>query len=224
MQKTSLTIILFFFVNTFYAQEFYRFSADYSIKQSEVNGREVLKLGKVFYDINEKQIVMKNGFPIREIIVFNDTSVYQIRNNKVFNKSKIIAPIQFSIFHLALKEKLLNYGLDKAGYKLDTVKIDKGLVISIWNPPTKYQNIFGNVIVSTKEKQLFGIAFLNPSGKVVSKHLYRYYTQIKGFSFPTKVIRIKYSNGEEIFETTTYNKIKVNSTTDNEYYGYKINK
>ena len=224
MQKLSLTIVLFLFVNIIYAQEFHRFSAEYSVKYKEIDGREVLRLGKIFYDINEKKVVMKNGFPIREVLVFNDTTVYQIRNKKVFSKEKIIAPVEFSIFHLALREELKNYGLDKAGYKLDTVKLDKGLIISVWNPPVKYQKVFGNIVISTKSKQLFGIVFLNTNGDVISKHLFRAYTQIKGFSFPTQVVRIKYLDGKEIFETTTYKKIMVNDTGNNEYFSYKLDK
>ena len=224
MRVITIIFILFLFVNNLFAQEFYRFSAEYSVKYKENTGKEILKLGKVFYDINEKQIVMKNGFPVREILVYNDTTVYQLRNNILVNKEKIISPVEFSIFHLALKEELKNYGLDKAGYNLDTVKLDRGLIISIWNPPPKYKNVFGDIVVSTKSKQLFGIVFLDVKGDIVSKHFFRGYKQIKGFSFPTQVVRINYINGNEIYETTTYKKIMVNDTGNNEYFNYNFHK
>jgi len=224
MRRLFLFFFLLFFVNYIYSQEFYRFSAEYSVKYKENTGRAILKLGKVFYDLNEKQIVMKNGFPVREILVFNDTTVYQLRNNMVVNKEKIISPVEFSIFHLALKEELKNYGLEKAGYKLDTIKRDRGLIISIWIPPVKYQKVFGNIVVSTKAKKLFGIVFLNPNGNIVSKHFFRGYKQIKGFSFPSEVVRINYLNGNEIYETTTYKKIMVNDTNNNEYFNYQYHK
>ena len=224
MRRLSIFLILFLFVHSISAQEFYRFSAEYSVKYKENTGKEILKLGKVFYDINEKQIVMKNGFPVREILIYNDTTVYQLRNNRIVNKEKNIFPVEFSIFHLALKEELKNYGLEKAGYKLDTVKLDRGLIISIWNPPPKYRDVFGDIVVSTKSKQLFGIVFLNVNGDIISKHFFRGYKQIKGFSFPSQVVRINYINDNETYETTTYEKIKVNDTDNNEYFSYDFHK
>ncbi len=223
MKQISIILILFICANNLYAQEFYRFSAEYSVKYQDANKKQALKIGKVFYDINEKQIVMKNGFPIREIIVFNETSVYKIRNKEVFSKNKLIAPIEFSIFHLALKSELENYGLQKAGYLLDTIKEDRGLIISIWSPPTKYKDFFGNIVVSTKNKQLFGIAFFDKNENLKSKHLFRDFKEINGFTFPTQVIRIKYENNKKIFEKTTYKKITINDTGNNEYYSFKIN-
>ncbi|MBN1251765.1 MAG: hypothetical protein JXR51_06790 [Bacteroidales bacterium] len=224
MRKISLIFLILLFANNISAQEFYRFSAEYSVKYKEKNGTEMLKLGKVFYDFKQKQIVIKNGFPVKEIFVYTDTTVYQLRNDRVVNKEKIIAPVEFSIFHLALNEQLRNYGLDKAGYILDTVKRDKGLIIALWKPPVNFQNIFGNVLVSTKEKQLFGIVFLNTKGDIVSKHFFRNYQQINGFSFPTEVVRMNYIDDFESYETTTYKKIIINDTENNEYYNYDFHK
>ena len=102
MRKIALIFILSVFLNNISAQEFYRFSSEYSVKYKEKNGKEILKLGKVFYDLNEKQIIIKNGFPVREILVYNDTTVYKLRNDRVVSKDRIISPVEFSIFHLAL--------------------------------------------------------------------------------------------------------------------------
>jgi hypothetical protein len=205
-----------------FAQQFQRIKAEYSIKYKDPGGNEVLQMGMVFYDINSKKIVMKNGFPVREILVQSDTSIIQIRNDRKVASQKTYAMVELSIYHLALTGNLNNYGLDKAGYKLDTVKSDKGLILSTWSPPENAKDVLGRILVSTKEKQLFGIVFLDPREKIIAKHFYRDYTTINGFEFPSEVLIITYNNDKEIFHLSKFSKIVVNETGNEEFYNYKI--
>jgi hypothetical protein len=74
---------------------------------------------------------------VREILAQKDTSIYQIRNEKLVGKSRAYALVDLSIFHMALTVQLNNYGLDKAGYHLENVKSDKGLILTKWAPLRK---------------------------------------------------------------------------------------
>ena len=216
-----LSILLISPLNT-KAQQFHRIKSEYTIKYKDPNGNDILQRGVVFYDINSKKIVMKNGFPVREIIVQNDTTVYQIRNEQIIASSRNYAMVDLSIYHLALTGELNRYGLDKAGYILDTVKRDKGLVLSTWLPPQNAKENLGRILVSSKDKQLFGIVFLNPEEKIIAKHFFRDYTNINGFEFPTEVLIITYKNDKEIFNLTKFINIAINETGNEEYYNYKI--
>jgi len=204
------------------AQQFHRIKSDYSIKYKDAQGNQVLQMGVVFYDVNAKKIVMKNGFPVREILVQKDTVIYQIRNEQIINSVKSYALVDLSIYHLALTGELNNYGLKKSGFTLDTMKNDKGLVLSTWLPPKNVNNVLGRILVSTKDKQLFGIVFLDPNDKIIAKHLFRDYTNINGFDFPTEVLVITYVNDKEVFNLTKYSKIALNGTDNEAYYDYKI--
>jgi hypothetical protein len=204
------------------AQQFHRIKADYTIKYKDAIGNQVLQMGVVFYDINARKIVMKNGFPVKEILVQKDTTIFQIRNEQTINRITSYALADLSIYHLALTGELNNYGLNKAGYTLDTIKNDKGLILTTWLPPQNAKSILGKILVSTKQKQLFGIVFLDPKEMIIAKHLFRDYTNINGFEFPREVLVITYQDDKEIFNLTNYKNIVIDGTDNNEYYDYKI--
>jgi hypothetical protein len=204
------------------AQQFFRIKTDYSVKYTDSKGNSALQIGVVYYDINSKMIVMKNGFPIREIIAQKDTSIYHIRNNYIHIREKAYSPVELSIFHLALIGELEDYGLKKAGYTLESVKEDKGLILTIWTPPGQMKSYTGKILVSVKDKKLFGIVFLDANEKIIAKHFFRKYTNTNGFTFPSEILRITYLNDQEISMLTSYSNIIVNGTNEDEYYNYKI--
>ena len=204
------------------SQAFYRIKAEYSIKYKDPKGIEVLQKGVLFYDINSRMIVMKNGFPVREMIVQKDTSIFQIRNNFIHSRTKAYSIVELSIFHLALTGQLEDYGLKKAGYQLENVKEDKGLLLTTWFPPENLKKDFGKILVSVKDKNLFGIVFLDTNEKIIAKHFFRDYTNINGFAFPKEVLRMTYFNDMEIYNLTNYDKITVNGPNEDEFYNFKI--
>ena len=205
-----------------HSQQFFRIKTDYSVKYTDSKGTSSLQMGVTYYDVNNKIIVMRNGFPIREIIAQKDTSIYNIRNNFIHSRQKAYAPVELSIFHLALIGELEDYGLKKAGYILENVKEDKGLILTSWSPPDNMKAYSGKILISVKDKKLFGIVFLDTNEKIIAKHFFRNYANINGFSFPTEVLRITYLNDQEISMLTTYSKIVINDSNDNEYYNFKI--
>ncbi len=223
----QLKLFLFFLSVIFFqtsfklgAQDFYRFKADYTIKINNPTGKPTMKMGTVFYDKNFKKIVIKNGFPVKENIVQSDTSTYFIRAGRVVKHISNRLPVEFSIFHLALNGNLANYGLDKAGYILEDVKRDKGLVIASWTPASN--NLQGKILIATKNKELYSIIFLDKNEEIISKHIFHKYTNIKGLGFPTEIVRIYYNSGKELYELSTYRNIKINETGNDEYYNYQI--
>ncbi len=222
IKKIFFLILIIGNFNTSFSQQFYRFSAEYTVKFKDKAGNPVMKMGKVFYDIKTKKIVIKNGFPVKEYVVHNDTSIYHIRVGNIVQHNRIISPVEFSIFHLALNGQLSNYGLDKAGYTIEKVQKDKGLVIASWVPSEKFQHNLGKILISTKEKKLYGIVFLDLKEKIVSKHIFHKYVIIDGFEFPSEVVRINYFDNYELYELTTYRKIKVNETENDNYFNYPI--
>ncbi len=112
--------------------------------------------------------------------------------------------------------------MDKAGYTIENVKKDKGLVIASWMPSEKNRHRLGKILISIKGKQLYGIVFLDLYEKIISKHIFHKYVNIKGFEFPSEVVRINYFDNFELYELTTYRKIKINEKGNDNYYKYPI--
>ena len=220
---TGLILLILSITYQANAQQFHRIRSEYTVKYKDKNGNQVLRMGATFYDANSKILVIKNGFPVREILAQIDTTIYLIRNEKLVGQSKAYSLVNLSVFHIALTGKLNNFGLDEAGYHLENVKSDKGLIITTWAPPEEAKSYLGKVLVSTKEKQLYGIVFLDTNKKIVAKHIFRDYKNIDGFLFPREVLRITYNNGEETYKLTNYKNVRVNETgREEEYYNYKI--
>ena len=208
--------------NSLFAQEFYRFKADYSIKITDNTSKPVMKMGKLYYDKNVRKIVVKNGFPVKEMIVYSDTSVYFIRVGRIVKKMRNLAPVDLSIFHLAMNSNLMNYGLDKAGYVMEDLARDKGLVIVSWMPNNIFKDKLGKILTSTKGKQLYSVVFLDKNDKTISKHIFQKYVNINGFEFPSEVVRIFYDGDKERYEITSYRNIVLNEKGSDEFYNYQI--
>ncbi len=92
MRKIICNIILYcltfyLFVNQdINAQQFYRIKAEYTIKFPASKQKQILQKGAIFYDLNSKTLVIKNGFPRKELIAQQDSFMYKIQNNKVIEK------------------------------------------------------------------------------------------------------------------------------------------
>ena len=219
-----IVIVLFYLVlsGTLKAQSFYRFKADYTLKLHDKTGKPTMKMGTVFYDKNFKKLVVKNGFPVKELAVSIDTATYFIRVGRVIKKMTNLSPVEFSIFHLALNGDLNNFGLEQAGYVLEDAVQDKGLVITSWLPKNNFNDKLGKVLIATKNKNLYSIVFLDTRENTIAKHIFHRYMNYKGFVFPTEIVRIYYHDKKESYEVTTYRNIKVNESGNEEYYNYKI--
>ncbi len=222
MQKRILIILLLpFFIfaaNNAISQQFYRIKVDYSVKYKGVGGEQMLQLGQVFYDINNKVILIKSSFPQQEIIVQKGNKTHKIIDGNITQTFESPIPVYFSIFHLALSNKLENFGLDQLGYSMEEIKKEKGMVMTSWKPQQRLKQQFGNILISTKNKQLFAMIFLDTSGNIIAKHFYRKYINLNGFIFPMEIARISYWGKKQSYELTTYKNIKLNEFGSNEEY------
>jgi hypothetical protein len=64
MKNFFITIFLFFFsVLSGTAQEYYRLSADFTVKIKNADGQKNLTKGKVYYDKNYKNLIYDISFP-----------------------------------------------------------------------------------------------------------------------------------------------------------------
>lgn len=204
------------------AQPFFRMKADFSIKQKNAEGKGQLIMGTVYYDKTAKTIVYNITFPEKETWITTDSATVKVVNGKVVKKQTVPFMTQFSIFHICLNGNLQNYGLEGSYYTLESVEKENGMVISTWQPDAKLKGAFGKVLMSVKDKQLYGIVFFNANGKVVSKQFYSSYQNMHGFMFPGEITGIGYSDKGEQYKMTTYKNIVVDDMGEDNMYHYKL--
>jgi len=202
-----------------FSQQYNRIHADFSVKVKTASGGQSLTMGQVYYDRNIKQIIYYVSFPEKEMWITSDTMVYQVRNDKLISKTSTFSIAEFTVFHLALNSRLQDYGLRNTTYKVENVDREKDLVITTWAPPEKARESLGNILVSVKSKQLFGVVFQDPKGIPLRKQFFEEYQVVSGLSFPGKIVEVNTTAGIDSYQVTTYKNVVVDEMdNDNKYY------
>lgn len=203
------------------AQDFYRISGEFSIKSKD-DSTFSLTRGSFYYDMNFKKVVYELDFPQKEIWVLSDSLIFRMRGDSIYEKTEGVSIVDFSIFHLTLNNKLNNYGLEESIYSLEDVEKNKDMVIYTWSPPLIAQSVLGDVLLSQKDKRLFGLIFLSKDKEVIRKQFFRDFQNIDGLEFPTEIVDLVYVDGFEIIQKTNYKNIKVNEAGKLDKYNYPL--
>lgn len=234
MAKLLKSILLFFgllfSIFPSKAQQFYRIKADVSIKEKLPNGTSRLSVGKVYFDKLYGKIVYKFTFPVAETIVVQDTTIYRIStDNKLLQVQKALILPEFTIFHLALTNRLSDFGLKNASYelyKMSNVEKKEGKVITTWVPNDPSLNKYlGKLLMSNQNKRLDALAVYGPDGTLLSRQFFKNYVNVKGVEFPTQVTQLTYSiqqNGGNTIQQTTYSSVQVDQANEDDIYRHPV--
>ena len=216
----SVFLFLTIIAGTVLGQNYSRLTADFSIKTKDPSGSQSLTMGQVYYDRNIRQLIYYVTFPERETWITSDTVVYQLRDGKLISKTATFSMAEFTVFHLALNSHLQDFGLKNTRYVALDVQREKDLVITTWAPPEKAREQLGNILVSVKNKQLFGVIFQDPLGVIIRKQFFENYQIINGLAFPGKITEINSVNGIESYQVTTYKNVRVDEMENDDKYFY----
>lgn len=224
MHKLLKTLLVFLLpLGSLQGQQFFRISADFSIKEKADNGAVNLTVGKVYYDKNQKKIIYRVSFPQKGEWVIYDTLTYEFKDNNLVKTSKSLALAEFSVFHLALSGTLDNFGLRESPFLLEKIEKEDSLLLATWIArDEKLRLAMGKVIISKKDRKLNGIAFFKPDGTLAGRQLFRKYINHKGLDFPTEIIQFQKTPKGEAKQITTFSKIVVNEAGNNALYQYKL--
>ncbi len=228
IRTASFGIVLFFFSLQSRSQQFFRLKADFSVK--EVNSEGVIKLtmGTLYYDTNEKKLLMDMKFPQEELLVFYDTLLYLVIDDRVAEKKKIIDNfVTSSLYHLLLKNELSNFGLGSSGYyEKGDITENNGFVVTEWMPSGGLENITGKILTQNQSNKLIAILFYNKEGDLLNRQNFNDYIFIQGLFFPQEVIQQYYKQVESgtvtLTKKYTYKNIILNDTKNNEFYNYTL--
>jgi hypothetical protein len=202
---------------------YYRVRAEFSVKEKSSDGRSSLTMGTVYYDKARKRIVYDVLFPEKEMWLFTDSVMYTIKDGITKKQPIVQGYIDFSIFNLSLNNNLKDYGLKNSIYELGKVTADEDMVISLWVPKKEYVKVIGDVKVSIRGNQLYGVLVYDAAKKRIGKQVFSDYIKIGGFEFPGEIINFTYlENGEEIKQITNYKNVKINNWDEDYFYNYNV--
>ncbi len=199
-------------------QSYTRIHADFTVKIKASSGGQSLTTGRVFYDRNIKQLIYYLSFPEKETWLTADTVIYQIRDGRIQTRTPTFSMVEFSVFHLALNSRLQDFGLKNTMYQVENVERDKDMVITTWAPPEKSRKQLVNILISVRNKQLFGVVFQDPAGSVLRKQFFEDYKVINGMPFPGKIVEIIIDGGKEGYQVTTFKNIIIDELENDSMY------
>ncbi|MCD4695326.1 MAG: hypothetical protein K8S16_03710 [Bacteroidales bacterium] len=220
--KTNYFILLILLPGYIFGQQYYRISAEFSIKSKNPDSTFQLYMGKVYFDKVYKKIVYDLSFPENESWVIKDTLLYKFIEDQFVEKKAAYGLVETSIFNLTLNGNLTNYGLENSSYTLNSVEHDDGLLISTWIPPEQFSKSFGKILVANKNRELEGIIVYNSSEEVLSKQFFKNYMNVDGIDFPAEVIQFMYPGGIETYQVTTFKNIVIDESEKEDTYNYPV--
>lgn len=203
------------------AQDFYRISGDFSIKSKDDSSFSLTR-GSFYYDLNYRKVVYDLNFPGEEKWILSDSLIFRMRSDTLYEKTEGASIVEFSIFHLILNNKLHDYGLRESIYDLKEVEKKGDMVIYTWSPPLLMKSMLGEVLLSQKDKRLYGLVFLDKDGKVLRKQFFRNFENVNGLEFPTEIVDLVYVEGLEIVQKTNYKNIKVNEAGKENMFNFPV--
>ena len=202
-----------------FAQEYFRLSAEFTVKVKNSDGNLNLTKGKVFYDKNYKELIYEISFPQNEKWVIKDTSLIIIRKDTLYKKTSIPSINEFTVFHLALNSNLNDFGLKNSIYKISKVEKKKDLVLSYWKIPNQVSTVLDHVIIAKKDNRLESVVMIGNESKILSRQFFKDYQKFDAFEFPRQIVQILYdTEGLENYQITEFQNLKINDLENNNFY------
>lgn len=203
--------------------EFYRFKADFSIKEKE-SGKDQGRLitGSIYYDKNLHKTVYDIRFPEPEQWLVRDTFMYRMKADTLVSQQMVPPVGEFSIFNMILSQQLNDFGLAKVGYTPGDVQQDGNQVIAQWLPPEQLKTYLGPVSMAQENKRLNAAAFYDKEKKLVSKFYFQDYTLQSGLPVPGKIYQIFYRETGEFVRIMTLKNIIINQADEENTYDFVI--
>lgn len=223
----GLMLTLWGVVGTMAAKaQVYRLAADFSIKEKQPDGQNVLILGRVYYDKHYQKVVYDISFPQPEIWVTYDTLLYKFDAKGQLKSRYPIPPLsRFSVFHLALTGQLPNYGLDGTIYAIEKTELStQGMVVTTWQPKASLRDKLGKILTRQQNKRLTGVVMLDPKGKVLQKQQFEQYGNTPNTSFFPCYIRqlTMDGKGQEFYKISTFKNLIINEKTHLDMYNFGL--
>jgi hypothetical protein len=207
------------------AQEYYRFRADFSIKEkNKGDAQGKLITGVVYYDKNQRKINHNVRFPAREEWLLHDTTMYRMVADTLVSKRTIIPIVEYSMYSMILNQQLADYGMAKTGYELEGVEeAGEGKVLSTWLPPQQVRHLLGKVLIMQSQKRIDALAFYDKDDKVTGKFYFKEYAAVSDLQVPGKIYQITYlPDGGEFTRILEFKNVVVNEASDDEKYDFRL--
>lgn len=218
--RLCLLSLVFFMSLSLKAQLYTRIEADISIKEINFDGKQSLMMGNVYFDVGIREMIYSFTFPEKTKFAITDNGFVTDSSQNNLQDGFSEKLIDFSVLNLILKGHLDYFGLKETPYNLKNVSKEEDMVISEWMLPEEMGANTGKILLSQKEKKLFGMVSMGPDDVIISKQFFLEYQQIEDIVMPTKLVQISYKGMQESKKITTFKNIILNNFSNEALYHF----
>jgi hypothetical protein len=223
MKKLIGIFVAVFVISSLHAQEAYRFRSDFLFRAKGEDSLFSVTKGEVFFDKNIKILVFKNSFPKRETYVIHDTTLYMFQGDEFIGERPNMIPPEHTMFNYLLSSTFTNYGLEDAGFQVNNVEKQKGMVVTSWLPRGVIGQYVGKILVANKDKRLYSVVIYDKDLKILNRQIFKKYEDINGTQIPSEILSVTYNSDTSMYmQITNLSNIKLNETENENIYNYKL--
>lgn len=205
-----------------FGQDFFRISADVSIKTKGFDGKMMLVVGKVYYDKNEKKTVYAMRFPYKEYWVQQDTILYKIVNDTVKSTSNVSVMDGSNLYQILLNQKLGDFGLGQGMFDVIDIWESGDLVITTLKPKPPADQVLSKIVLENSNTFITKITVFDKKDQPVMIQSFTKYENIKGLNIPLEMVKVMINNNQTSTELMKLSNIKLNDFENNSFYNYPI--
>ncbi len=226
-RKRMLLGILFLFLAYLsgHAQDYFRFKADFSLKEISSIGDSLerrLIIGSCYFDDHLNKLTYDLSFPFPEQWIIQDTFVYTVKDGKLTAKTTAPYITEHSIFKMLISQSLSDFGLIKSGYKIESVKRMEDEVYVTYAPPVEYADVLGLLVLIKEKKLLTGVIYYEPDGNMMFRQQLDDYQVYDGLPIPGSLTHIVEKDDKKIKRILTFKDIHINESGFDELYNYPV--
>ena len=222
-----MLLFLFYLSNLTFAQEFFRFKADFSLKEISSIGDSIerrLVIGTCYYDNNLNKLTYNLTFPDTEQWIVQDTFIYTLRDGVLVSEARVPKITEHNIFKMLLEQTFTEFGMLKSGYQIQKVKKLGSEIFVTYQPPEQHAEVLGSLVLVKEKKMLKGVIYYEPDGNMMFRQQLNKYQIISGLPIPGEIAHIVEKDDKKIQRILSFDHIMVNETGSDELYNMPIAK
>lgn len=211
MKILSWVILLVFWGSFVKAQKFAHLNADFSIlEKNTLIDSSYIVVGNLTYDLYKDEAIYSVKFPSTVFYEFRDSvrTVYDSLHTEL-KKDTVGMMNETFVFKKILSNKLSDFDLKSAGFKIKDVTQHDNTVIFEYAPPAQ-MDFISTVYLQKIENQISGIIFIDENGKQFNKTFYEDYVYINNIPVPTKIKSQYIGQDQQIFKELQLRNIQIN--------------
>jgi hypothetical protein len=225
-KKSSVTLLFFFCaILTSTGQDFFRFKADFSLKEISSVGDSLerrLVIGTCYYDNNLNKLTYNLRFPHAEQWIVQDTFIYTLREGELINEASVPKITEHNIFKMLLEQTFTEFGMLKSGYQIQKVKKLGNEIFVTYQPPEEHAKVLGSLVLVKEKKMLKGVIYYEPDGNMMFRQQLNNYQVVSGLPVPGEIAHIVEKGDKKIQRILSFDNILINESGFDDQYDVPV--